>query len=92
MLDPIMDVDVRQVEDAGLVVSTEDAGNRVRDIPTEGWSKVVVFTHDLTHLLKRDVASVSGQDAYKVSNQTMSSELPRCRYQRSKRRNGHYHD
>lgn len=60
MLDPIMDVDVRQVEDAGLVVSTEDAGNRVRDIPTEGWSKVVIVTHDLIQLLKRDVASVLG--------------------------------
>ena len=46
MLNPIMDIDIRQVENARLVVSTEDASNRVWDIPTESWGKVVVVTND----------------------------------------------
>jgi hypothetical protein len=74
MLDPVMDIDVGQVEDTRLVVSTKDASNRVGDIPTESWSKVVVVADDLTHLLKRDVAAVAWQDACKTSNETMSSE------------------
>ena len=44
MLNPIMDIDVRQIKYSGCVVPTEDAGNRVWDIPTECWSKVVVVT------------------------------------------------
>lgn len=60
MLDPIVDIDIRQIENARLVVSTEDAGDGVRDIPAESWSEVVVFTDDLIQLLKRDAASVSG--------------------------------
>jgi hypothetical protein len=35
MLNPIMDVDIRQVEDTRCVVPTEDASDHVRDIPTE---------------------------------------------------------
>jgi len=58
-----MDVDVRLIKDAGFVVSTEDSGDRVRDIPTESWSKVAVVTNDFIQLLKRDTASASGQDA-----------------------------
>jgi hypothetical protein len=46
MLYPIVDIDVGQVENARRVVSTEDAGDLVRDIPTESWSKVVVVAHD----------------------------------------------
>jgi len=60
MLDPIMDIDVGQIKDTGFVVPTEDAGNCVRDIPTESCGKVVVVTNDLIQLLKRDTASVSG--------------------------------
>jgi len=65
MLDPIMDIDIRQIKDSRLVVSTEDAGDRVRDIPTESWSEVVVVADDLVHLLERDLAAVPWQDACK---------------------------
>jgi hypothetical protein len=67
MLYPIVDIDVRQVQNTRSVVSTEDSGHRVRDKPSESWSKVVVVAHGYTHLLKRDIASVSGKDAYKTS-------------------------
>lgn len=52
MLDPVVDIDIRQIENTRLVVSTKDASNRVRDIPTESWSKVVVVADDFIQLLK----------------------------------------
>jgi len=63
MLNPIMDIDIGQIKDSSLIVSTEDSGDRIRDIPTKGWGKVVVVADDLIHLLKRDVAAVAWQDA-----------------------------
>lgn len=84
MFDPVVDIDVREIKDSRLVVPAEDGSNRVRNIPTESWSEVVVITDDLIHLLKRDVAAVSRQDACEMSNEVMSSES-RCRvYQRDK--------
>ena len=65
MLDPIMDVDIGQIKDSSLVVPTEDAGDRIWDIPTKGWSEVVVVADDLIHLFERDVAAVAWQDACK---------------------------
>lgn len=84
MFDSVVDIDIRQVENARLVVSTEDASNRVRDIPTESWSKVEVFTSDFIQLLECDVTSVSGQDACRLSNGVMSSGSPCCMDQRGK--------
>ena len=67
-----MDIDVRQVEDSGFIVSTEYTSDNVRDIPTKGWSKVVVFADDFTKLLERNIASVSGQDACKMPKGVVS--------------------
>jgi len=63
MLNPIMDIDVRQVEDARLVVPTQDPGDCVRDIPTEGWSEVVVVPDNFIQLFERDVATVPWKNA-----------------------------
>lgn len=68
MLDPVMDIDIGQVEDTRFVVSAEDTSNHVRNIPTESRGKVVVFTNKLIHLFERNVASVSGEDACKMSS------------------------
>ena len=84
MFNPIVDIDIRQIENTRLVVSTEDASDPVRDIPTESWSKVVMVTDDLIQLLERDLASVSGQDACKTSNDAVSSESSCYTYQREK--------
>lgn len=62
MLDPIMDIDIRQIKDSCLVVPTKDASDRVRNIPTESWSEIVVVADNLIHLLKRDLAAVPWQD------------------------------
>lgn len=77
MLDPVMDIDIGQVEHTGRIVSAEYTSDHVRDIPTEGWSKVVVFADDFTQLLERNVASVSGQDACKTPKGVVSSGSPR---------------
>jgi len=74
MLDPIMDIDVGQIKDPRLVVPTENAGDLIRDIPTKGWSKVVVVADDLVQLLKRDFAAVAWQDACKNVKRGVSSE------------------
>jgi len=58
MLNPIMYIDIRQIKDSRLVVPTEDGSDRIRDIPTEGWSEVVVLADELIHLLERNVAAV----------------------------------
>jgi len=63
MLDAVMDIDIGQIKDSSLIVSTEDAGDLVWDIPTEGRGEVVVVADDLVQFLERDVAAVPWQDA-----------------------------
>ena len=65
MLNPIMDIDIRQVKDTRLVVPAENVGDRVRDIPTESWGKVVVVTDGLVHLFERDTTAIPWKDACK---------------------------
>jgi len=82
MFDPIMDIDIGQIKDSSLVISTEDAGDRIRDIPAKRRSKVVVVADDLIHLLKRDVAAVAWQDTCEnVKRRGVSSESRRCVHQ-----------
>lgn len=74
VLDPVVYIDVGQIEDTRFVVSTKYTSDHVRDVPTKGWSKVVVFAYELVQVLERNIASVSGQDAYKMSPGVVSSE------------------
>lgn len=60
VLNPVMDIDIGQVEDTRVIVSTEDASDHVGDIPTKSWSKVVVFADDFVEVLERDFTSISG--------------------------------
>jgi len=61
MLNPIMDVNIRQIKDSRPVVPTEDSSNRVWNVPTEGWGEVVVISDDFIQLFERDVAAISWQ-------------------------------
>jgi hypothetical protein len=73
MLNPVMDIDIGQIEDASRVLSTQDASDLVRDEPTESWRKVIIFADGLIQLFERNVSSVSGEDSCEMPKGAVSA-------------------
>lgn len=82
MFNPVMDIDVGQIKDTRLVVSTQDASDLVRDEPTKRWCKVIIITDELIHLFERNVASVSGEDSCEMPKGVVSAGSSCCTHQR----------
>lgn len=75
VFDPVMDIDIGQIEHARFVLSTKYTSDVVRNVPTKRWGKVVVFADRFIQLLERNPSSVSGKDPYtdKIPNRRVMS-------------------